>query len=121
MGKSKVAKNWKELRKLVRKADFIKQVLEVDTEQITAKTRNLVFSDYIESKEWDEKRINRASKACGPLAKWMYSRVNYAKILQSVEPLRNEVKELSEKATTLQKEQGIKGWQVVYFFGDIAG
>lgn len=42
-------------------------------------------------------QVNRASKACGPLVKWLDSQLHYAKVMQSVEPLQQEVKQLTDE------------------------
>ncbi|KAF4744120.1 hypothetical protein FOZ63_016453, partial [Perkinsus olseni] len=39
-------------------------------------------------------RIERASRAAGPLAQWVKSQISYGKMLQSIGPLRAEVAEL---------------------------
>ncbi|KAF8758753.1 Dynein heavy chain [Rhizoctonia solani] len=47
--------------------------------------------------------VNRASKACGPLVKWVIAQVRFSEILDKVEPLRNEVDELERKAETTKQ------------------
>ena len=48
--------------------------------------------------------INRASLACGPLVKWAIAQLQYADMLQRVEPLRMELRTLENRAKSNQKE-----------------
>jgi len=83
------------------KTDFISTVLNFDKDSVTAKTKKIVLSDYINSDIWDIESIYNASKAAGPLAKWVQSLIEYADIFLKIEPLRNEVAELERKETEL--------------------
>merc|ERR1719357_2314811 len=97
-------KDWRGIQREVRKPGFVKGVLDFKSEYIDPKVRARVQKYYLNDPKWDLAKIDRASKACGPLAKWCNSQANYAKILQSVEPLRNEVTKLSKKAASLKVE-----------------
>ena len=76
-------------------------MLNFDKDSVTSKTKKLVLSQYIETDIWDIKSINTASKAAGPLAKWVQSLIEYADIFLKIEPLRNEVAELEKKENEL--------------------
>ena len=93
--------DWKEWRSYLGKTDFISTVLNFDKDSVTAKTKKIVLSDYINSDIWDIESIYNASKAAGPLAKWVQSLIEYADIFLKIEPLRNEVAELERKETEL--------------------
>ena len=56
--------------------------------------------------------VHRASKACGPLLQWVQAQLAYARILQSVGPLREEVQHL-EQQTLKTKAQLIAVDQMI--------
>jgi hypothetical protein len=60
---------WGEIRKVVRREDFIPTVVNFDPTTLTQKQVQLVQSDYFsnEAHEFDYASVDRASKACGPL------------------------------------------------------
>ena len=57
------------------------------------------------NKKYINEKANRSSKACGPLVQWVYSRVKFARLLDSVEPMQKEIKDLRARLKTKQ-EQG---------------
>jgi dynein heavy chain 1 len=96
--------DWADLRKFIRKDDFIAQVVNFDSEKLTTKQRQTIQKEYIESKEdFEYEKVNRASKACGPLYKWVVSQLTYTEILKKIQPLRNEVALLEERSSGLRE------------------
>ena len=59
-----------------------------------------MISKYLNNPDYNFEKINRASLACGPLVKWAIAQVNYADMLQKIDPLRSELKSLEIKAQT---------------------
>uniref|UniRef100_F7BKD0 Uncharacterized protein n=1 Tax=Ciona intestinalis TaxID=7719 RepID=F7BKD0_CIOIN len=59
---------------------------------------------YISNPSYKYETINRASLACGPLVKWAIAQLQYADMLQRVEPLRGELRTLEQKAINNQSE-----------------
>ncbi len=100
--------DWADLRKFIRKDDFIASVVNFDSEKLTAKQRSTIQANYVsKAEEFDYEKVNRASKACGPLYKWVVSQLNYTEILHRIQPLRNEVKALEEKSSGLRQEYSL--------------
>ena len=62
------------------------------------------MNNYVNKPEWDLDRIERASKAAGPLAAWVDSQLKYADILKKIQPLREEVKSLLSEEQKLIKQ-----------------
>jgi hypothetical protein len=62
---------------------------------------------YIKNPDYTYEKVNRASAACGPLVKWCLAQLEYANMLNKVEPLRNELKRLENEAEAnkLKSEQ----------------
>ena len=99
--------DWTEIRKVIRRDDFIATVVNFDPLSLTQKQVKAVQDDYLSLAELDYTSVDRASKACGPLYQWAESQVKYATILRRVKPLRDEVAqliELSDKLEVRQKE-----------------
>jgi dynein cytoplasmic 1 heavy chain len=95
---------WGVTRRVLRRNDFIPRILEYKSETITEQMRKRIKKEYTEKKEFSYEKINRASRACGPLVHWLTSQLSYAEILNKVEPLQNETKALAAKADKLRNE-----------------
>ncbi|RLN48678.1 hypothetical protein BBJ28_00009539 [Nothophytophthora sp. Chile5] len=95
---------WADLRRFIRKDDFISQVVNFDSEKLTARQRHTIQANYVDKvDEFDYEKVNRASKACGPLYKWIVSQLNYTNILHKIQPLRDEVQTLVDKSSDLRE------------------
>ncbi|GFE54116.1 dynein heavy chain, putative [Babesia ovis] len=84
---------WDISRKLIKSSDFIAKIVHFDTKCVSPTTFNIVKSR-LEDPSWDINRISKASKAAGPLAKWVESIMKYAEIAMNVAPLLAEVERL---------------------------
>ena len=66
--------------------------------------RSELKKKYLSDPDYVFEKVDRASKACGPLVKWAIAQINYADMLLSVDPLRNELKSLEEEAEKTRKK-----------------
>lgn len=89
---------WRSVQSLIRREDFISTVVHLDTAQIPHTLRERLQNEYLGRPEFNLESIQRASSACGPLARWVLAQVHYADILESVGPLRSQVDALEEEA-----------------------
>lgn len=97
--------NWKTIQGIIRKDDFIASIVNYDNEkQMTRTLRSKMQNDFLTKDDFTFERVNRASKACGPLVQWVEAQVNYSSILDRVGPLRDEVDQLEEKALQTRAE-----------------
>ncbi|KAB8342928.1 hypothetical protein FH972_022525 [Carpinus fangiana] len=93
------AADWKSIQAIVRRDDFIASIVNYDNEkQMTASHRTKMRNEFLSKEDFSFERVNRASKACGPLVQWVTAQVQYSEILDRVGPLREEVSQLDEKA-----------------------
>jgi dynein heavy chain 1 len=91
--------SWKTVQGIIRRDDFISSIVNFDTDQqMTRQVRSQMKRDYLSQAGYNHETINRASKACGPLAKWVIAQVQYSEILDRVGPLRDEVESLQTQA-----------------------
>ena len=97
--------DWTDIRKVIRRDDFIATVVNFDPLTLTQKQVKAVQDDYLSMAELDYTSVDRASKACGPLYQWAESQVKYATILRKVKPLRDEVSTLIEQSNQLEVRQ----------------
>ena len=97
--------DWTDIRKVIRRDDFIATVVNFDPLTLTQKQVKAVQDDYLSMAELDYTSVDRASKACGPLYQWAESQVKYATILRKVKPLRDEVATLLEQSNQLEVRQ----------------
>ncbi|KAI1076782.1 cytoplasmic dynein heavy chain, partial [Whalleya microplaca] len=97
--------DWKNVQAVVRKDDFIASIVNFDNErQMTKSLRTQMRTKFLNDKEFTYEKVNRASKACGPLVQWVEAQVNYSEILDRVGPLREEVDQLEEQALQTKAE-----------------
>lgn len=97
--------DWKNIQAIVRKDDFIASIVNYDNEkQMTKSLRVKMRNDFLSNPEFTFDKVNRASKACGPLVQWVEAQVTYSEILDRVGPLRNEVDALEEQALNTKAE-----------------
>jgi dynein heavy chain 1 len=97
--------DWKSVQAIVRKDDFIASIINFNNEkQMTKALRLKMRNEFLANPEFTFEKVNRASKACGPLVQWVEAQVNYAEILDRVGPLRNEVEQLEEQALQTKAE-----------------
>ena len=97
--------DWKKIKSEMGKSDFISKIVKFDTRSISEKLKDKIMKEFINKKEWDIKGIYKASKAAGPLADWLTSQMNYARILTQIKPLENEIAELNADLKQFEKKQ----------------
>ena len=91
--------DWKAVQAVVRKDDFIASIITFDNgSRMTKSLRSKMRNDFLSIPEFTYEKVNRASKACGPLVQWVAAQVNYSEILDRVGPLKGEVTRLEEDA-----------------------
>lgn len=91
--------SWRTIVSIVRRDDFIASIVQFDNErQMTAAHRKKMQSEYLSKDDFTFEKVNRASKACGPLVQWVVAQVHYSDILDRVGPLRQEVEKLEADA-----------------------
>ena len=97
--------SWKTIQGIIRKDDFIGSIVTYDNEkQMTRSHRVKMRNDFLSKEDFTFEKVNRASKACGPLVQWVEAQVNYSEILDRVGPLRDEVGQLEERALQTKAE-----------------
>nr|POE72457.1 dynein heavy chain, cytoplasmic [Quercus suber] len=97
--------DWKSIVSIVRRDDFIASIVNYDNErQMTPQHRVKMKAEYVSKEDFTFEKVNRASKACGPLVQWVHAQVNYSEILDRVGPLREEVFHLEEEALQTKAE-----------------
>ncbi|KIH52290.1 hypothetical protein ANCDUO_17609, partial [Ancylostoma duodenale] len=120
-----VGTDWKAIRGVMVKDDFMPRILAFDTDSITTDILKQM-DKYVNNPDWDFDKVNRASQACGPMVKWAKAQLLYSGMLHKVEPLRNELKRLESdakkkttegnevKARIAQLEQSIAAYKEEY-------
>lgn len=97
--------SWKTIQSIIRRDDFIASIVNYDNEQhMTASHRQRMYDEYLSREEYTYERVNRASKACGPLVQWVQAQVHFSEILDRVGPLREEVAVLEDQALQSRAE-----------------
>ncbi len=96
---------WKTIQALVRRDDFIASIVGYDNErQMTKTLRAKMQTEFLSKDDFTYERVNRASKACGPLVQWVEAQVNFSAILDRIGPLRDEAEQLEEDALNTRAE-----------------
>ena len=105
LGERDAARDWEEIRKILRRSDFIKSVINYDVSTLSKKTRDDLTSKYLPDANFQYDVVYNASKACGPLVQWVSSTLNFSRIKNSVAPLEDEMKALREKTVVMERKQ----------------
>ncbi len=82
---------WDMLRRQIKNADFIRQIVDFDVTDMNVKARQRVRKKISLNEYFDVDGIMIASKALGPLALWIEATLEYAEVHDSIGPLRKEV------------------------------
>ncbi|KAL4068381.1 dynein heavy chain and region D6 of dynein motor-domain-containing protein [Scleroderma yunnanense] len=97
--------SWRTVQGIIRRDDFIQRIVNFDTtNQMTKPLREAIKKEFLSRPSFNFETVQRASKACGPLVKWVLAQVRFSEILDKVEPLRNEVQSLEMQAETTKKQ-----------------
>ena len=97
--------SWKTIQAIVRRDDFIASIVNYDNErQMTRSHRIRMQNEFLSKDDFTYERVNRASKACGPLVQWVEAQVNYSDILDRIGPLREEADQLEEQTLQTRAE-----------------
>jgi dynein heavy chain 1, cytosolic len=97
--------SWRTVQGLIRRDDFIQRIVNFDTTtQMTRQLRESMKKNFLNHPSFNFETVNRASRACGPLVKWVIAQVRFSEILDKVEPLRNEVQSLEEQAEQTKQQ-----------------
>ena len=97
--------SWKAVQQILRRDDFIQSIVNFDTtRQMTKGIRDLLLREYLNKPTYNFETVDRASKACGPLVKWVIAQTRFSEILDKVKPLRIEVKSLEDQAEDTKKQ-----------------
>ncbi|XP_004348847.1 dynein heavy chain [Capsaspora owczarzaki ATCC 30864] len=110
LGESKL--DWKDLRGVIIRDDFIPSIVNFKTEDLKDSTRVRMQKEFLSNPSFKFETVDHASKACGPLVKWCIAQVGYADMLRRIEPLRNELASL-ESAATANKSSAAQTNQLV--------
>ncbi|KIY66037.1 dynein heavy chain protein 1 [Cylindrobasidium torrendii FP15055 ss-10] len=97
--------SWRTVQGIIRREEFIQSIINFDTQsQMTKHLRETMKKDFLSRPSYNFETVQRASRACGPLVKWVIAQVQFSDILDRVEPLRNEVQNLETQAETTKKQ-----------------
>ncbi|XP_006454562.1 dynein heavy chain protein 1 [Agaricus bisporus var. bisporus H97] len=96
--------SWRTVQGIIRRDDFIQRIVNFDTNTLTKGLRETMKRDFLSRPSYKFEIVQHASKACGPLVKWVIAQVRFSEILDKVEPLRNEVQSLENQAETTKKQ-----------------
>lgn len=97
--------SWRTVQGIIRQDNFQQRILGFDTNrQLTKQLREFMKKEYLSRPSYNYEVVNHASKACGPVVKWVIAQINYSEILERVDPLRNEVQSLENQAEQTKKQ-----------------
>eukprot|EP01113_Clastostelium_recurvatum_P011812 TRINITY_DN1605_c0_g1_i1.p1 TRINITY_DN1605_c0_g1~~TRINITY_DN1605_c0_g1_i1.p1 ORF type:complete len:4689 (+),score=1530.43 TRINITY_DN1605_c0_g1_i1:285-14351(+) len=97
---------WGDIRKKIMEPTFISSIVNFDTKkEMNAKLRGMIEKNYLENPTFTFEKVNNASKACGPLVKWVLAQQTYSDILDRIKPLRDLIEKLEGDANVLKNQQ----------------
>lgn len=74
---------WERIRSEITNGFFIRDVLKFNLANVSDEAIEIVKKEYIQTEIWDLKRLQRASKAMGPLGSWLQCQVELAEFSKS--------------------------------------
>lgn len=90
---------WRSIQQFIRSDEFILNILHFDAEtQLTKEALSLIEDKFLSMPEFSFEKVHRASKACGPLFKWVVAQIRFGELLEKVEPLRLKARKLKDEA-----------------------
>merc|ERR1719312_1923672 len=95
---------WKTIKSIIMKDNFISTVVNFDTDELPDQIREQMKKRYLSNPDYNFEKVNRASLACGPMVKWCIAQLEYAEMLNRVDPLRQELKSLEDAAVVKKNE-----------------
>ena len=98
-------RDWEEIRKILRRSDFIKSVINFDASTLSKRVRDDINGKYVPDPNFAYDVVYNASKACGPLVQWVGSTLNFSRIKNSVAPLEAEMAALRDKTAVMVRRQ----------------
>lgn len=97
---------WNDVKVFIKRDDFISSIMNFNKDDIPNNVKNFITKNYIDdTANFNVEAINKASKACGPLAKWVSSIVRYSTVFHSIEPLRKELQVLNDETEVMVQEK----------------
>ena len=99
-------KDWKRMRKVMASRLFIPSILKLDTSEIEEKTRKMIVKEFMSNEDFTFERVNKKSKVAGPLVLWVKAQLKFAELLDYLEPMIKEVRELEAKLE--EKEERVE-------------
>ena len=83
--------SWQNMKKFLGKPSVKDEIINFDAKTVDPATRQKVSSLIAKNAEsFEQAKIRRVNVAAAPLASWVQANVKYAKVLQSIAPLRKE-------------------------------
>lgn len=96
--------NWRTIQRVIASNDFMPRILKYDTNKMKEKTRKKIKKEFLANPDFTYERVNKSSKVGGPLVLWVKAQIKFAHVLDSVEPMTKEIKELKEMMVQRQGE-----------------
>ena len=96
--------DWEALRRQMKNMDLVRQIMEFDITAMPVAAREKVRRKIELTPLFTAPIVMKASKAAGPLAIWVEATLEYADVLQSTAPLREQVKLLRVQQMDLRKQ-----------------
>ena len=101
---------WEKIRSEINSGDFIRDILTFNLSNVSMEIIDVVKREYIQTETWDLKRLQKASKAMGPLGNWLQCQVELAELSKSNENAKFimnsnvEILKLEQKKSFIMQE-----------------
>ena len=88
---NKQYRDWREVCGHIRKPRFIYDLCRFDTTTVTSNMIEILEKKYLSNEQFTYQRVNKLSKSCGPIIQWVINQVKFARLLQYVAPMKEEL------------------------------
>lgn len=90
--------SWKQVLAAVRGDEFIPRIVRFDSSRLTDEMISRIEQDYMSMPSFTYERVDRASKAGGPLLRWVVAQIAYGRAIAAIQPLMAEIESLNEQS-----------------------
>lgn len=95
---------WERIRSEITNGTFIRDVLKFNLALVPMDIIDTIKRDYIQTEVWDLKRLQRASKAMGPLGNWLQCQVELAEFSRTNDDGKEVIK-INAEITKLETDK----------------
>ena len=99
----KKCRDWTSLRReMGHNYRFMVEILNFDTKEFSLKRRKKIEKKYLSNQDMTVENVSKSNKACGVFWQWVLMQLKFAKVLDTIEPITNDLKNCKQQLAKLK-------------------